>query len=94
MALLHMLKIHRLAGLADSRNTALYAVHAVQLYRDQGFSCMNFVQRQCSKRVRQIEICIQGMAYPIQWNLPYGCTKPCIFKVDKPGIQADGLLKH
>ena len=33
-----MLNIHRLAGLAGSRNAALYAVHAMQLYRVQGFN--------------------------------------------------------
>ena len=31
-----MLKIHRLAGLAGSRNTVLYIVHAMQLVRVQG----------------------------------------------------------
>ena len=38
MALLHMLKIHRLAGLAGSRNAALYAVHAMQLIEFKGLT--------------------------------------------------------
>ena len=33
-----MLKIRRLAGLACSRNAALHAIHAMQVYRVQGFN--------------------------------------------------------